>query len=208
MKRITYLLLFGCNLAFSEPDGFGKIKFGTQYQIAKSRIDESECCFFKSEKDKCVQECLDSLLFRDYPDKLILDNGFAINGYDFGGERFDIYLIFNDEKEFCEFQIVSSEYSADDLDPYVYEKLKFIEDVFRRKYGLPTKVNPRPTILGIKPNYNAFTARWNKKDTDTYTAITVEDSKYIAKGVVSWKRGKNKSGDKRNKSVEDAAGSF
>jgi hypothetical protein len=104
--------------------------------------------------------------------------------YNLGDLKVDVLFRFDHNDKFYFFRFRTEAVSANHLETKVYEEGDYLTNVFKAKYGKPSKCYKHPKILGIKQGKVAPLCLWEHSDLKIYTGITKSDKEYFAVGNV------------------------
>lgn len=169
MNSLKYLalsvliMIFVFDLSFAEDKqyGFQDIPFGTSYEEVKQKL---EATYIKMHHTYHSGE-----------------NFISFNHFDLGDDKIEIQAIFNFDhnKKFYSFRFETEKKTAD-LFSIVYKEGEYLTDVFKNKYGEPSKCY-KPNILTI---HREPLCEWNHKDLDILTGIFSYEARFFAAGSV------------------------
>lgn len=152
--------------------GFGNILFGTSYDDVLTEV--------KLKYEKKYEYVGISKTFEGTDHILMVD-------FSLGDWEIDVLLLFDHNRKFYSFHFKTKEYSASEIDPYLYQDLDHLTEIFKNKYGKPMQCVPKPNILGIHENYISTLCKWKNKDLKIFTGLSTSDFKYFAVGYVTSK---------------------
>ncbi len=114
------------------------------------------------------------------------DHG-KINNFDLGGKGILVTFDFDNKQRFYTFSFQTSRYSANYFDTTIQTDVAYLDDVFRNKYGKPTKCS-NVKFLFVRQGYITYKCQWTKPNAEIYTGITSYDSEYFTVAVVTDKK--------------------
>jgi len=101
--------------------------------------------------------------------------------------------------------------TANKLDSIVQNEADYLTKVFRNKYGRPSHCY-KPAFYNINDGYVSYMCRWQNKNLEIYTGLTVNDALYFARGIVTSRQLENAfdsyKKETERKKVEEGAKSF
>lgn len=115
-------------------------------------------------------------------------NYFEIFSFLIGGYPCKIGFHFNHKKRFYQFTIkVKPSLEADYFDTHVKEKVVFLNEIFKKKYGNPSFCNSYPSLLDLNKGFISIYCRWANNVIYAYTGVSEDDERnfeYTAFGCV------------------------
>lgn len=111
------------------------------------------------------------------------DHG-KIYNFDLGGKGILVTFDFDHKQRFYRFRFQTDHYSANYFDTTVQTDVAYIDDVFKNKYGKPTKCS-NVKFLFVRQGYITYKCQWTKPNMEIYTGITSYDAEYFTVAVVA-----------------------
>ena len=106
------------------------------------------------------------------------------NQYNLGEIKVDVYFWFDHNDKFYSFDFSTKEASANYLESKVHVDGEYLSNVFKVRFGEPSKCYSPPNILIIKHGSATYLCKWKHRDLEIFTGITENNSKYYATGNV------------------------
>lgn len=189
------IIVFVFDLSFAEDKqyGFQDIPFGTSYDEVKKKLEET----YKK-------------MHHTY---LLRENFISFNHFDLGNNEIEIQATFDFDhnKRFYGFHFTTKERTADRFSSEVYKEGEYLTDVFKNKYGEPSKCY-KPNILTVQREIIPYLCEWNHKDLEIFTGFSFYEARFFAIGYVTLKKLKEEYNSHKkqqeNKSAIDGAKKF
>ena len=106
------------------------------------------------------------------------------NIYNLGEIKVDVYFWFDHNGKFYSFNFSTKEVTANYIETKVHEDGGHLNNVFKAKFGEPSKCYSPPSVLGIEQGRVTYLCKWEHRDLEIFTGITVNDMNYYATGSV------------------------
>ena len=104
--------------------------------------------------------------------------------YNLGEIKVDVYFWFDHNDKFYSFNFTTKEATANYIETKVHEPGEYLTNVFKVKFGKPSKCYSPPNILGVEQGSVTYLCKWEHRDLEIFTGITANNMNYYATGNV------------------------